>query len=397
LPSIGDENTPWDDIEEFYKLWGRFISWRDFSFDAEHDPDRAESRDERRWMEKQNEKVGKEAKKTEKKQITNLLDMAKRFDPRIRAKNEKINAEKKRKEDLIKKEQEKKHLEKYQKNLEASKKKDEDEKRKKQAKEDEIKRKKQEKLLIEQTTNDFKSVCRPHVALKGVQEGIDGVEVQLVVSKLTIEELAKFTAVLSQYSENKEKFIETFNMYVGKIKSQSEIVFDTVTIVEKKVEKTEKEWTVEELANLSKGIKNYPNNSPNRWENIAKLTGRTVEEVQKKTNEMKKNVTDVPKLDQSHHFQKFNDQKTNKIEKGKISEDMMKKAEELDINYEASAQAIWSPQQQKLLEEGLRKFKGLQGEKKWMKISELVKDKSSEACQERFEHCKQLALQKRKK
>jgi len=55
-PLLGDANTPYDQVKKFYDFWFSFKSWREFSFNDEHDVSEAESRDEKRWMEKQNEK-----------------------------------------------------------------------------------------------------------------------------------------------------------------------------------------------------------------------------------------------------------------------------------------------------------------------------------------------------
>lgn len=44
-------------VFRFYDFWERFESWRDFSLKAaEHNLDEAESREEKRWMMKENEK-----------------------------------------------------------------------------------------------------------------------------------------------------------------------------------------------------------------------------------------------------------------------------------------------------------------------------------------------------
>jgi len=55
-PKLGDMNTPYEKVNKFYEFWWNFKSWREFAGEDEHDLDQAESRDERRWMERQNEK-----------------------------------------------------------------------------------------------------------------------------------------------------------------------------------------------------------------------------------------------------------------------------------------------------------------------------------------------------
>jgi hypothetical protein len=44
-------------VRRFYDYWDRFESWRDFSLKAaEYNLEEAESREEKRWMTKENEK-----------------------------------------------------------------------------------------------------------------------------------------------------------------------------------------------------------------------------------------------------------------------------------------------------------------------------------------------------
>jgi DnaJ family protein C protein 2 len=71
---LGDDNTPYENVEKFYEFWVtdfmidtkkhrvdlffqfRFKSWRDFSGFDEFNLDEAESRLEKRWMDRQNQK-----------------------------------------------------------------------------------------------------------------------------------------------------------------------------------------------------------------------------------------------------------------------------------------------------------------------------------------------------
>ena len=362
-------------------------------------------------MERENEKISKAEKKKEQKQIAYLLDMTKRFDPRIKERTERIANEKKEQKERERLEREIKKKEKAIKDEEERIRRKEQEKREEAEKKIAAKKKKEEKEKIKNTKINFKNLCRPHVALKGVQEGINGTDVEFVISSLKLKQVGEFADSLEPFKKDKEKFISQFNKFVFRLRNPDAIIEEEVEVKKEEEEKKpqqeevvtiievttkeEKEWTIEELANLSKGIKTFPNNSPGRWENIAKLTGRTVEEVQKKTNEMKRGVkTGTPKLDQSHHFQKFQDSKSNKSEKGKISDELLKKAEEVDVNYDQQLKE-WTAEQQKLLETGLRQFKG--ADNKWESIGKLVGDKTAEDCKERYEYCKQLALQKRQK
>jgi len=96
VPELGNENTLMSRVRTFYKFWGSFKSWRDFSFACEYDLEEAESRDERRWMEKQNKKQTEKKKKEEKAKINKLVDTAYNLDPRIRRMKEQEEAERNR-------------------------------------------------------------------------------------------------------------------------------------------------------------------------------------------------------------------------------------------------------------------------------------------------------------
>jgi len=59
VPQLGDKNTLLDKVDEFYNFWRGFRSWRVYDFLDEYDFHEAESREERRWMERRNEKLRK--------------------------------------------------------------------------------------------------------------------------------------------------------------------------------------------------------------------------------------------------------------------------------------------------------------------------------------------------
>ncbi|KAF6158564.1 hypothetical protein GIB67_040078 [Kingdonia uniflora] len=65
VPSLGDDNTPIDDVDIFYDYWYSFKSWREFPHANDFDLEQAESRDHKRWMERQNAKLIEKARKEE--------------------------------------------------------------------------------------------------------------------------------------------------------------------------------------------------------------------------------------------------------------------------------------------------------------------------------------------
>jgi hypothetical protein len=59
-------------------------SWRDFSYLDEYDPEDAESREEKRWMERRNAKERQKREREEQTRLRNLVDLSYKLDPRIK-------------------------------------------------------------------------------------------------------------------------------------------------------------------------------------------------------------------------------------------------------------------------------------------------------------------------
>ena len=88
VPLLGDEDTPYADVAQFYRFWQGFRSWRDFGLLAEHELGQAEDREERRWMQRQNKNIVARIKKDEMLRIQQFVALAYEFDPRVKAHKE---------------------------------------------------------------------------------------------------------------------------------------------------------------------------------------------------------------------------------------------------------------------------------------------------------------------
>lgn len=99
VPLLGDENTALEDVDDFYDFWYSFRSWREFPHADEFDLEQAESRDHRRWMERQNAKLTEKARKDEYVRIRALVDNAYKKDSRILKRKEEEKAERRRKKE----------------------------------------------------------------------------------------------------------------------------------------------------------------------------------------------------------------------------------------------------------------------------------------------------------
>ncbi len=48
VPEVGEDETPWEEVDKFYDFWFSFKSWREFPHPDEEDVEQAECREEKR-------------------------------------------------------------------------------------------------------------------------------------------------------------------------------------------------------------------------------------------------------------------------------------------------------------------------------------------------------------
>ncbi|KDD73874.1 hypothetical protein H632_c1769p0, partial [Helicosporidium sp. ATCC 50920] len=80
VPDLGTEDSPVPQVQRFYDFWYRFQSWREFPHPDEEDVEGAESREHRRWIERQNAKLRVQATRGEARRLRDLVEAAERLD-----------------------------------------------------------------------------------------------------------------------------------------------------------------------------------------------------------------------------------------------------------------------------------------------------------------------------
>ncbi len=85
VPQLGHEDDEWEKVEAFYAFWFKFQSWRDPPLEDEMNLAEADSREEKRWMKRQNDRQREKLKKVEVKRIQTLVSRAYNRDPRVAA------------------------------------------------------------------------------------------------------------------------------------------------------------------------------------------------------------------------------------------------------------------------------------------------------------------------
>ncbi|KAK2392657.1 dnaJ protein subfamily C member [Trifolium repens] len=293
IPSLGDDKTSIKEVDSFYDFWYSFKSWREFPQDEEFDLEQAESREHKRWMERQNAKQSEKSRKEEYARIRTLVDNAYKRDPRILRRKEEIKAEKKRKKEskfMAKKleEEEAARIAEEEKKRKA----EEDRKAAEVASQQKKVREKEKKLLRKERTrlrtlsgpissqhvldiseDDVEELCMSFDIdqLRGLCEKMEGKEV-----------LEQAEALRDAVNSKKHAVDEKSNQQNGSVKANGSSISSSLAGYE---EKKEKPWTKEEIELLRKGVQKFPKGTSRRWEVVSEYigTGRSVEEIMKAT------------------------------------------------------------------------------------------------------------------
>lgn len=293
VPTLGDESTSLKQVDAFYNFWYTFKSWREFPHADEFDLEQAESRDHKRWMERQNAKLTEKARKEEYARIRILVDNAYKRDPRILRRKEEEKAERQRKKEakiLAKKLQEEEAARIAE---EEKRRKEEEERRAAEAALQQKKMKEKEKKLLRKERTRLRTLSAPVLAQRLLNISEDDVE-NLCMS-LDIEqmrnicdmmvkkegaELAKVLRDALGYHNNVDdkKQHERKEQQNGSLGATGNAKLGST-------EKKEKPWGKEEIELLRKGMQKYPKGTSRRWEVISEYigTGRSVEEILKAT------------------------------------------------------------------------------------------------------------------
>ena len=367
VPKLGDMNSPLQKVKLFYKFWHNFQSWRDFSVEGEYDLEEATSRFEKRQMLKENKKMKASMKKEEKIRIDNLTNIAYKRDPRIIEEEKRLEKEK---------EEEKKRRA-----LERQKQKEEQElRRQMMIKQNEEEKERLKKLKMKEK-EDLEKKILEIIKENNIKINDDDIFQFNINSKN--ESLKEFIQHITKY-ENEEK-----NIKKKEIIEKGNSLFGMKFKEEKNDEKEKKEsiWSKEEMFLLQKGVKKYPAGTKQRWDKIKEMVKtKSEEEIIQMTHYLILNPN--IKFEENINLKELlkKEKKENKEEKQKNSEKNEKKSE---MN--------WTAEEQKLLEEALKKYpSSLPANERWTNIAKHV-GKTKKQCVERYKYLANIIKKNKEK
>jgi DnaJ homolog subfamily C member 2 len=305
-PELGDDDTPIEQVQAFYNYWIHFESWRDFSSQAadelqvENHLENAESRDERRYLQREIERHAKNLKRQEVVRIKTLVERAMESDPRLKRQRA-LERQKKQDQAMEKQraEEEAKRLEQLQKEQQE---KDEQVEREKQALE-KVQRDKDKKQLrkarqqlrkmasslvedsVHGDVSDIVEELCSAMSLHDLNELNDTLEAkltddQLVAAAEEIRQKAEQVQAQKQQSELSLRAEEEEKKSQELERNQSESGATKVTNGDNEASSSAQQlpkqpWTRDELSALAKAVKKYPAGSVNRWDTVAYFVNHT--------------------------------------------------------------------------------------------------------------------------
>jgi DnaJ family protein C protein 2 len=423
-PALGDATTPYEKVEKFYAFWYSFKSWRDFSQFDEYDLEEAENRDERRWMEKQNQTKRQGKDKAEKARISKLVDMAYKLDPRVK---KQVEAEKKEKEE--------KRLARLAAKNSVKDEKERLEREAKEKEEAEVKRVAEDKKANTKIMANCRSKLRQFTRAHGLKE----TDTDYLITNLSQSDLKNLHLAMTQIENPTPEIAEAFfkNAIVDFKNNVSPVVravdassasttpLDTpiatpVTSPQATPTKEEakvsavadnEEWSANEIHLLSKAVLKFPIGTRDRYERIQEFIGggKTVKQVIARTKSAVK--VDASPLTQEDQFlrwqrEKKEAKKPTDVSGGSIDYDHILATEEREEKAEANATETpteeakgeaaanpedakileWTPDEQKLLEDALKNFPATLGKDRWTRIAQTIPGRNKKECFDRYKY-----------
>ncbi|KAJ4457355.1 putative DnaJ subfamily C member 2 [Paratrimastix pyriformis] len=317
VPPLGDLATTREDVEAFYSFWRTFRSWREFPSDEELNVEQASSRDERRWMERQNIRIRAKQRRTELQRISRLVDTASQYDPRLRRwqqEDEKARAEaaKARLAERLRVEAEERAAKQHDKELLE---------RQQQAILAEQAQKKKEKKA--QKADLRKARARLRAACQQMRSpAFDADSVEILCSELPVERLdalaqaveslrapaaaaataapagpidptrvrqieQEFRAEVDQQRERERAAQQSQEAQRAQEAQQRAAAQQAAAAAEESLPESGKPWSLDEVDLLNKAIKKYPAGTRQRWGLVAQnVRTRTEQQCIAKTREL---------------------------------------------------------------------------------------------------------------
>ncbi|XP_023651304.2 dnaJ homolog subfamily C member 2 [Paramormyrops kingsleyae] len=414
VPKLGSMDSTFEEVDSFYSFWYNFDSWREFSYLDEEEKEKAECRDERRWIEKQNRASRAQRKKEEMNRIRTLVDTAYSCDPRIRKFKEDEKArkesEKKAKAEAKRKEQVEREKARQAEVEAARQAKEKEEEEAKQAAQQAKKEKEVQKKAIKKERQKLRTSCKNWNYFSDNEA--DSVkmmeEVEKLCDRLELMSLQSLNEVL--LCDSREEAMAAVEKQIQEVNTQLQQERDAELAARQAARGAEqggggggagsgnKGWNEDELQLLIKAVNLFPAGTSARWEVIANYMNLH------STSGIKRNAKDV--INKAKNLQKLDPQQKDEINKKAFEKykrehvavpataDNAAPSERFDTSGTDISSAAWTTEEQKLLEQALKTFP-VSTPERWEKIAATVPGRSKKDCMKRYKELVEMVKAKK--
>uniref|UniRef100_A0A8C1V2I5 DnaJ homolog subfamily C member 2 n=1 Tax=Cyprinus carpio TaxID=7962 RepID=A0A8C1V2I5_CYPCA len=393
IPSLGSMDASFEEVDNFYSFWYNFDSWREFSYLDEEEKEKAECRDERRWIEKQNRASRAQRKKEEMNRIRTLVDTAYNCDPRIKKFKE---------EEKARKESEKKAK------AEAKKREQEEKERVSASKHSLFQFTQEFTRSYEHISESIKSAydilfVYINLNIYFTDNEADGVrmmeEVEKLCDRLELTSLQTLNEALA--SGNKEQSKAALEKQVQEVNVQMQKEKEAEMQAQQAARGAEhtsaggggglnnRGWNEEDLQLLIKAVNLFPAGTNARWEVIASyMNQHSSSGVKRTAKDVISKAKTLQKLD-PHQKDEINRKAFEKFKKEHSvvpqTVDNAVPSERFDAVSAESNSSPWTTEEQKLLEQALKTYP-VNTPERWEKISDAVPGRSKKDCMKRYKY-----------
>lgn len=410
VPPLGDYNSTFEEVDNFYSFWYNFDSWREYSYLDEEEKEKGENRDERRWIEKQNKVMRQKRKKEEVARIRNLVDNAYACDPRIKKfkdeEKEKKLAEKKAKEEAaraVAEEKERQRLEVLENERKLKEKEEQEAKEKAQAaKVEKTKMKnimKKERKTIRTIIKNYEYFVENEEARIREMEVMDR-----LLEVIALESLQSFREGLEKAdSKDEVRGIYEKEMEQMRERMRQEAIAETKQTAKNKDDgAVSDDWTEDQTQLLIKAVNLFPAGTASRWKVIADYvnmhaktgTLRDSKHVIKKVKTLQKLDPAVKQEVNRNAFAKFDKDRPQGKATSSTESDPTVRYDANKSTEAAQQTSAWTSEEQRLLENALRSYPASTPER-WERIAEAVPGRTKKECMKRYKDLVEMVKAKK--
>ncbi|XP_057711301.1 dnaJ homolog subfamily C member 2 isoform X2 [Corythoichthys intestinalis] len=413
VPKLGSIESSFEEVDNFYSFWYNFDSWREFSYLDEEEKEKAECRDERRWIEKQNRASRAQRKKEEMNRIRTLVDAAYSCDPRIKKfkddEKARKESEKKAKAEAKKREQEEKERARQAEMEAARLAKEKEDEEAKQAAQLAKKEKEIQKKAIKKERQKLRTTCKNwNYFADNEAENVKMMEeVEKLCDRLELTSLQSLNEILASASKEDSKIAVEKQVQEVNAKLQKERDAEVQAMQASRSGDQAsggggggggKGWNEEDLQLLIKAVNLFPAGTNARWEvianymNIHSTSGmkRTAKDVINKAKSLQR-LDPLQKDDINRKaFEKF------KKEHNAVppTVDNAVPSERFEAPGGDGSPAPWTTEEQKLLEQALKTYP-VSTPERWEKIADSVPGRNKKDCMKRYKELVEMVKAKK--